>query len=175
MPYYLKHPIHIAPYDPQWPPLYEQEKQRLQAALGSVLLAIEHIGSTAVPGLEAKPIIDMLAGVSHLEDLSEYVPALQRLGYEDARINPVFQRRLFCIGGYNEGSHHLHVVVYGSDPWLLPLRFRDYLRTHTDARTQYGELKQQLARRHERDLDGYSEGKGPFIEAILAAAQAPVG
>src|SRR5688572_23364124 len=122
MPYYLEHPIQIADYDPQWPHLYAQEKQRLQAALGSVLLAIEHIGSTAVPGLAAKPIIDILAGVTRLEDISEYVPALQCLGYEDARINPVFQRLLFCKGPYNEGSHHLHFVIYGSDPWLLPLR-----------------------------------------------------
>jgi GrpB-like predicted nucleotidyltransferase (UPF0157 family) len=170
VPYYLNQPIRIADYDQHWPLLYEQEEIRLQATLSPVLLSIEHIGSTSVSGLAAKPIIDMLAGVGNLEDIAEHVPALDLLGYEDARINPAFRRRMFCKGRYNEGSHHLHVVVFGSDQWLSPLRFRDYLRTHGPERTEYAELKRQLARIHETDLDAYSEGKGAFVEAILAAA-----
>ncbi len=170
MPYLLKDPIRIVSYDPKWALDYEEEKLRIRAGLGATLLAIAHIGSTSVPDLDAKPIVDMLAGVASLKAVTEYVPILQRLGYEDAQINPAFQRRLYCKGGYNDGTHHLHFVVYGSHDWLLPLRFRDYLRIHDEERRNYAALKQQLARKHGRDLDGYSEAKGSYIEAILVAA-----
>lgn len=170
MPYYLSHPLYIATYDPQWPVLFAQEKQRLQAALSAVILAIEHIGSTAVVGLDAKPILDMLAAVNHLHDVSASVELLRSLGYEDAEINPKFGRRLFCKGGYNVGTHHLHFVVKDSEQWLLPLRFRDYLQAHPQESRNYGELKKRLAQKHGQDLDGYSEEKGPFVEAVLAAA-----
>jgi GrpB-like predicted nucleotidyltransferase (UPF0157 family) len=121
MTYHLHRPIQIAEYDPQWPARYEMERQVLHAALGPLALQIEHIGSTSVPGLAAKPIIDISVSMQALIDVDACAPALLALGYVDARIDPAFQRRLFCKGPYNEGTHHVHITVHGSTIW--PNRF----------------------------------------------------
>lgn len=169
MTYRLSKPISIHPYDPQWPIQFEREKARILTALGPLLLEIEHFGSTSVPGLAAKPIIDMLAAVSHLEDVSVCAEPLRRLGYEDAAVQlgrwTVPDRRLFCRGAYNEGSHHLQLVEMGSAPWVGNLRVRDYLRAHPKAVERYARLKQGLATTHGTDIDGYTEGKTALLMA----------
>ena len=166
MAYFLNKPIVIVPYDPQWPLLYAQEAAHILAATGGIVLALAHIGSTAVPGLGAKPIIDMLAAVPDLDAVDSCTAALQHLGYIDARIQ-VSDRRLFCKGPYNEGTHHLHFVQPGSAAWQLPLQFRDFLRSHPPAMQHYAALKQELAATYGADLNGYTDGKGPFIAAAL--------
>ena len=171
MTYHLSQPISIHPYDPQWPIQFEREKARILTALGPLLLEIEHFGSTSVPGLAAKPIIDILAAVRHLEDVSACVEPLRRLGYEDAAI-PLGQwtipdRRMFCRGAYNEGSHHLHLVEVDSVPWVGNLRVRDFLRTHPEGVERYARLKQGLATAHGTDIAAYTEGKTALL---LAAA-----
>jgi len=169
MAYSLSKPIVIVPYDPQWSILYAQEAARILAVTGGIVLAIEHIGSTAVPGLAAKPIIDMLAAVPELTAVDGCMESLQQLGYVDERIQ-VSDRRLFCKGPYNEGTHHLHFVRSGSAAWQLPIHFRDFLRSHPQAIEQYAALKQELAAMHGADLDGYTDGKGRFIAAALHQA-----
>ena len=167
MPYHLSQPIRLEEYNPCWPAHFEEERQLLLGTLGSKVVAIEHFGSTSVPGLAAKPILDILAGVSDLEAVSECEEALQAIGYTDVRIQ-VPGRRLFCRGPYNEGTHHLHFVEHGSEAWEQPLRFRDALRADTSKVQEYKLLKRQLAALHGTDLDGYSDGKGLFVQSVLS-------
>src|SRR5262245_41803136 len=163
MAYYLSKPIVIREYDPQWPQLYAVEERLLWEILSSSAVQIEHIGSTSVPGLAAKPIIDISVGVRDLADVSACVPALGDLGYVEAPIHPVFQRRLFCKGSYNEGTHHLHFTVHGSVVWAEPLLFRDYLRAHPAAAAWYQQIKRDSAARHQNDLNGYHDEKAGCV------------
>ena len=115
MAYHLGTRIFIADYDPLWPQLYVTEQQCLLAVLAPIVLQIDHIGSTAVPGLAAKPIIDISVAVRERAALTPFVEALRGLGYEEIPIAPALQRRLLSKGPYNEGTHHVHVTAYGSD------------------------------------------------------------
>jgi GrpB-like predicted nucleotidyltransferase (UPF0157 family) len=142
MPYHLSQPIRLVQYDPCWASLFEEERQRLLDIGRSRLVSIEHFGSTSVPGLAAKPILDIIAGLRNLDDVSRFEAALCGLGYADARIQ-VPGRRLFCKGPYNEGTHHLHFVEYGSEAWQQPLRFRDLLRSNPSKSVEYERLKRE--------------------------------
>jgi GrpB-like predicted nucleotidyltransferase (UPF0157 family) len=171
MAYQLNAPIHIETYQPDWPVLFEQEKQRLLSQLGHLIVDLQYFGSTAVPGLAAKPILDILGAVRTLDDIPACAEPLRQLGYEDASVYLggwiIDDRRLFCKGPYNEGTHHLHLVQYGSGTWTHNLRFRDYLRAHPEAVAEYAQLKTQLAAQHQTDIDSYTEGKSAFVQAIM--------
>jgi GrpB-like predicted nucleotidyltransferase (UPF0157 family) len=167
VPYYLAKDIVVVDYDLSWPRSFEEEKERIFRDLAPLLVSIEHIGSTSVPGLAAKPIVDMLAAVRSVEDVARCGDPLGALGYLDARIQ-VPGRWLFCQGGpYNEGTHHLHLVLVGSSNWTLPLDFRNRLRAWPDLAREYAELKRALAALHGRDIDGYSDGKSAFIQRVI--------
>ena len=173
MSYILNEPIVIAPYDPRWPEWYEAERRRLGDALASVVVRVEHIGSTSIPGLAAKAILDISAAVPALEDTDALVNPLRDLGYEDATINPIFQRRMFCRGPWQEaGSVHLHFTVHGSDTWAEPILMRDYLRVHPEDAAWYAEVKQASAAMHGRDLNSYHEGKGECVLTLIRRARA---
>ncbi len=172
MPYYLSHPLAIVDYDPQWPTRYADEQRRLLDVLGAIVLGIEHIGSTSVPQLVAKPIIDISIGVRDRADVTPYVAALGNLGYAEIPILSAFQRRLFSKGPYNEGTHHVHVTDYGSDIWAQPILFRDYLRAHPAVAKAYGDVKRAVAAKHQNDLDGYHDEKTPLIVQIMEQARA---
>lgn len=172
MSYHLSKPIVIADYDSQWPVLYEQERRQLVSVLAPILVQIEHIGSTAVPGLAAKPIIDISASVNALDEVDAFLQPLSTLGYEDAHINPIFQRRLFTKGAYNEGTHHLHFVVHNSSVWAQPILLRDYLRAHPDAAAWYAQVKRASAAHHQTDLNGYHDEKAHCVEALMKQAEA---
>ncbi len=172
MSYYLSKPIVIQDYDPQWPQLYAVEEQRLWSALSPIAVQIEHIGSTAVPGLAAKPIIDISVAVRDLANLTAHIPALADLGYIEFPINPTFQRRLFCKGSYNEGTHQVHFTVYRSAVWAEPILFRDYLRAHPSAAAGYQQVKRDSAAKHQNDLNGYHDEKAACVVALMEQAHA---
>lgn len=172
MAYYLSKPIVIQEYDPQWPQLYGSEERQLWAALSPTAVQIEHIGSTSVPGLAAKPIIDISVAVRDLADVSAWVGALAEMGYGEVPINPTFQRRLFCKGAYNEGTHHLHFTMHGSTVWAEPLLFRNYLRVHPTAAAWYQQVKRASATKHQTDLNGYHDEKGGCVVALMEQARA---
>ena len=172
MAYYLSKPIAIVDYDPRWPSLYEHEQRRLLEILGPIVIRIEHIGSTSIPELAAKPIIDISVAVRDRADITPYVPALRDLGYEEIPIMPVLQRRMFSKGPYNEGTHHVHVTDYGSDIWAKPIMFRDYLRAHPDVARAYADVKRAAAAQHKHDLDGYHDEKAPFVDRVMEQARA---
>ena len=163
----------IVAYDPRWPSKYEEEKDRILGAIGDVAVAIEHIGSTAVPGLGAKPIIDIMVAVSRLADAERCIEPLQEIGYEYVpEYNDVIpERRYFHKGPPGAATYHLHMVELTSGFWKGHLLFRDFLRTHPEQARQYYQLKKELAAKFGADRDGYTEAKTSYIESVIAKAR----
>ena len=170
----MPEPIKIVPYNEDWPQLYEKEKARILDAVRQKLVAVEHIGSTAVAGLCSKPIIDLLAAVENISDFKECIEPLGTLGYE-CHYWPEFPDRcVFLDGPIGEGPHHLHMTQFGSEFWNDKLLFRDSLRRHPDLAQEYGQWKQVWAGEFGGDRDkyeAYTQAKTPFIERVLARAR----
>ena len=167
--------VNVVAYQPAWVTAYDKEKQRLQDALGGYISAIEHAGSTAVPGLAAKPIIDMIAAVDDLSVYKEVIRPLTALGYEYMP-ERVFAGRVFFPKGPRENrTHHLSLVVKNSEGWTQPLLFRDYLRKNNAALNRYQTLKAKLATQYPDDRASYTKAKEQLIQEILnEAAEKPV-
>jgi GrpB-like predicted nucleotidyltransferase (UPF0157 family) len=160
-------PIRLAPYDRGWPDRFEEERELLEGAIGNwVDGGIHHVGSTAVRGLEAKPVIDILAGVRGLEETRACFAPLARLGYAHAPYLPA-EMHWFCKPHPSRRTHHLHLVPTGSDRYRDELAFRDLLRADPRTATEYAALKRRLAARFEHDREGYTEAKGAFIGRAL--------
>ena len=159
----------IVEYDSQWPVLYEEEKHRILESVGHKVLAIEHIGSTAVPGLGGKPIIDIMVGVRGSADAEECLPLLHAIGYTDVTPQLGEPDWYYCLGkGPHHVAYHLHLVRFRSDHWERHLLFRDFLRTHPEVAQQYYELKKKLATKHGSDRVGYTDAKTLFIESVIS-------
>lgn len=149
--------------------MFAEEEERLRVAVGEHALAVEHVGSTAICGLRAKPIIDIAVAVREIADAGKCVMPLEGIGYEYRGEQGLAGRHFFGKG--EPRTHHLHMVEAGSDFWRSHLLFRDYLRRHREVRERYEELKQGLAQRHEADREAYTEGKAAFIAGVLDAAR----
>lgn len=163
-PTYRPAKVHLTTYDPRWPELYAKEAQRLLDIAGDQLVGLEHIGSTAIPGMTAKPIIDILAAVTNFEEFPTLVERLDGLGYlytpESKSDDPA--RRVFRKGPANMQqmrTHHLHVTEAASHYWERIIAFRDYLRSHPAEATAYAELKRDLASRYEGEARRYRQGR----------------
>lgn len=166
--------IVIEPYDPAWPYSFDEHRVAVEAALRQVLVgSVEHIGSTWVPGLPAKPIIDMLAVVEEYDAAASYVSSLESIGWVVAPEPGDEERRKWslCAPSVEHRTHHLHVVEHASAGWRDWLLFRDYLRTHPDAADRYAALKRELAAADDTDRKRYRAGKEPLIEEIMTLAQ----
>ena len=150
---------------PLWAGLYLDEEQRLKAALGPTLLAIEHYGSTSVGGIKAKPIIDILAGIARLEDGPTLTAPLATLGYEYAGDKIVPGHHIFGKG--EKRTHLLHVVEYGSAIWNEALRFRDALRADPQLAREYETLKITLSEKYAERRAEYTASKAAFIQSVL--------
>jgi len=161
----------IVNYDPNWPILYEKEKKQILEAVGNKILAIEHIGSTAVPGLGAKPIIDIMAGVRQKTEADECLIPLQKIGYIDVTPEPDNSEWFYCLGKepHSVGCH-LHLVKFPSNHWKKQLVFRDYLRSHPNVAEKYYGLKKELSEKYGSDRIGYTEAKTAFIEKVILLA-----
>ncbi len=156
-------PIRLSPYDPAWPARFEQERAALQEAIGEWAVGgIHHVGSTAVPGLEAKPIIDILVGVRNLDGSRACFDPLARLGYLYAPYLPD-EMHWFCKPDPSHRTHHLHLVPVGSRRYEDELAFRDRLRADPTVAGEYATLKRDLAGRFEHDREGYTDAKAGFI------------
>lgn len=163
----------IVDYDPEWPRHFEAERKRIMEALCNPDAAMAHMGSTAVPGLGAKPIIDMMLGVGGKEEADRVQKALEMIGYTDVTPEPDNTEWFYCLGyGTRELYHHLHLVVEGSRHWRRQLAFRDYLRAHPDTAKEYHELKGRLADDYADDRRGYTEAKTDFITNVLKKMEA---
>jgi GrpB-like predicted nucleotidyltransferase (UPF0157 family) len=166
--------IIIVDYNPHWPHLFQQEAARIRQALGEdLILRLEHIGSTAVPGLPAKPIIDLLIGVNSIPEARQIaVPALEALGYAFWYDDPDPNHLFFVKGLPPNGprSHHIHIVPAEGSEWDRVL-FRDYLRAHPDEAARYAALKRDLATRFQNDREAYTDAKGEYIKSITEKAK----
>jgi GrpB-like predicted nucleotidyltransferase (UPF0157 family) len=166
----LEASVEIAAYDSNWPRLFEDEAEVLRRALAPWLVGpIEHIGSTAIPGLAAKPIIDIMAAVETLDASRPAIVAAADVGYCYAPYEAEF-RHWFCKPSPAVRTHHLHLVPIDSSQWIRPIAFRDYLRAHADVADEYEALKRQLAQRHPFDRTAYTIAKRPFVERVTAIA-----
>jgi GrpB-like predicted nucleotidyltransferase (UPF0157 family) len=160
--------IDIVEYDPQWPLLFEQEKTRILDVLRGFDIVVEHVGSTSVPGLAAKAIIDLLLVVSNSEEAVRAITPLVSLEYE-CRGEAGIPGRIFFRKGVPR-THHLHLYARGHSEIKRHLLFRDYLRANPEAARAYAELKRALAEKFRHDRDAYSEAKTDFIRAAEAQA-----
>lgn len=165
-------PVEIVPYDPAWPARFESEKAILLGIFRSVSVQVEHVGSTAVPGLGAKPVIDILLGVNDLADVEARIPDLAAADYEYVqRYEAEFpERRLFAKPRQRPRAYHLHAVERSTAFWRRHLLFRNFLRRRPDVASDYCELKRRLAADYGTDRDGYARAKTAFIEAALERA-----
>lgn len=162
-------PILLVPYDPEWPVRFEEERVALDEAIGPwVEGGIHHVGSTAVPGLDAKPIVDILVGV---EDLDSSRPSFEPLAGLDYLYAPyrAEQMHWFCKPDPSRRTHHLHLVPVGSARFRDELAFRDRLRSDPGAAAEYAELKHRLAARFENDREAYTDAKASFIGRVLGS------
>ncbi len=169
----MNHPIIISDYDPQWPILYEEEKARILEVIGDKVVKIEHIGSTAVPGLGAKPVIDIMLAIPHLADAERCIEPLRSIGYEYIpKYEASIPERRYFRKGPPEAHIHLHVVEPMSDFWERHILFRDFLRAHPEIAQEYYQLKKGLAAKYGSDHCAYTEAKAPFIKSVVAKARA---
>jgi GrpB-like predicted nucleotidyltransferase (UPF0157 family) len=160
-----RRPVVIADYDPDWPARFERERARIAGAIGPSARRIEHVGSTSVPGLASKPIIDILVAVGDVADDATYVPALEAVGYV-LRVREADHRMLRTP----ELDVHVHVWSE-TDPEIgRTLAFRDRLRASAEDRAAYEALKRELAQREWEDMNHYARAKGALIEEILGRA-----
>jgi len=171
----MRQPDPIEDYDPRWPLIYAKEQDRILNAIGKTVIGIEHIGSTAVPGLGAKPIIDVMVALACLSDAQKCIGPLKGIGYEYVPEYEVMipERRYFRKGPESiPNKHfHLHMVQRNGDIWKRQLSFRDYLRSHSDVAQRYCKLKKELAEKHASNREAYTEAKTSFIESVLAQAR----
>jgi GrpB-like predicted nucleotidyltransferase (UPF0157 family) len=161
-------PVVVVPPDPVWIDRFRRTRDAIAGALGETALRIEHVGSTAVPGLAAKPIIDVQVSVPDVADEGAYAPALAALGWP-LRMREEDHRFFRDPAGVPRATH-VHVCPLGSEWEARHLLFRDYLRAHPERTAAYGALKLALAERYRLDGVAYTEAKGPFIEETLAMA-----
>jgi GrpB-like predicted nucleotidyltransferase (UPF0157 family) len=163
------YPIIIEPYSPEWPRTFEIEKSRILKAIPTYMTQIEHVGSTAVPGLPAKPVIDILIGVRSLDDDAKFIPPLEKLGYiyiaELEKEIP--ERRYLQKVTATAHTHHLHITEADTQFFIDHIRFRDLLRLHLELVTEYAKLKYDLAKKYRTDREAYTDAKSDFIERVL--------
>jgi len=164
----INEPVVLRAYDPHWPGMFEAERERLLSLFPHDFIAIEHIGSTAVPGLAAKPVIDILAGVASMDAARALVAPLCKQGYTtSAEFNATLADRQWLMR-WADGrrTHHLHLVVHDGPVWKQRLRFRDALRADPALAWNYAALKTELAAKHPTDREAYTEAKAVFVRAV---------
>jgi GrpB-like predicted nucleotidyltransferase (UPF0157 family) len=168
-------PIVVVPHDPDWPRLFEAERELLERILGPWLQAgVHHIGSTAIPGIAAKPVIDMMAGVRDLEEARAAFDPLREQSYLSAPHRPDIAHH-FAKPSLHRSTHGLHLTQPGSDLWRERIAFRDALRSDPALAAEYETLKLRLAEEHRHDGAAYTRHKRAFVARVLARAGIPLG
>lgn len=165
----MAHRVVIVPYDPEWPALFAALGARLRRALGDTALRVDHVGSTSVPGLDAKPIIDVQVSVASFEPLEAFRLPLEGLGFVFRADNPELTKRYFREAP-GERRTHIHVRRAGSWSEQFALLFRNYMRTHEEDAKRYAQLKHRLAAQYGDDRRGFTDAKAPFIWEIMRKA-----
>lgn len=170
----------VVPYDPHWPVLFEEERARITSAVGHIVAGVHHVGSTSIPGMTAKPILDIAVLLREFEDGERCIELLENIGYIHKGLgDDIPGDRFFlkghppqgrCAGGEEVRTHILHVYTLDSPIVRDHFAFRDYLIAHPEVAAEYAQLKLVLADRHSDDRTAYTEGKRPFIREVLTKA-----
>jgi GrpB-like predicted nucleotidyltransferase (UPF0157 family) len=164
--------VEVVSYDSNWAKSFQAEADEIRAILGQEVVAIHHIGSTSIPNLSAKPIVDLLVVVRDIEKIDAFNERMSQLGYLPKGENGIPGRRFFIKGDEIHRTHHLHIFAVGHPDIERHLNFRDYLIAHPEDAQAYGRLKEGLARRFSTDIDSYIAGKDGFIKEMDRKAQA---
>jgi len=168
----LTAPVVIVNYNPQWPTFYESETKLIREVLGGRILAIEHIGSTAVPNLGGKNIVDIMVGVNGLEEAKQCLEPLKSIGYIEVIPQVDSADWYYCLEKSQQTlGCHLHLVRFGSEHWKKHVIFRDFLRKNPKVAQEYYALKKELAAKYGTNRLGYTEAKTAFIESAIAKAR----
>ena len=170
-PEILNSAIYLAPYDPEWPRLYDREAQRIRAVLGKRAIVLEHAGSTSIPGLSAKPKIDIVLGIADTTDEAAYVPQMEAAGYILRIREPDWHEHRVFKGP--DTDINLHMFTLGCVEIERMLRFRDHLRADTADRRLYEDAKVELAKRTWKYTQHYADAKSEVVEQILTRAGVP--
>lgn len=164
--------IELVPYDPAWPAQFEAEAARIAPAFGKTLVSIEHIGSTAVAGIKAKPLIDLLVVVGDIREVDRRTARLVAMGYNARGDLGIAGRRLFTRWDFYTPTHNVHCYQQGDAEIADRMDFCAYLRAHPHHAAEYSALKERLAAQHPRDISSYVRGKTAFVMATLRLARA---
>lgn len=164
--------IHLVDYSPDWLGKFSKEKKLIEKTLGNWIDGgVNHVGSTSIPGMTAKPIIDIMVGVKSLEEAKACIPILESIGYCYAPYKPDLML-WFCKPSPEHREYHLYLMEPTSYEWKARLAFRDYLRTHPDIAQEYIKLKQSLANTYANDRDAYTKAKESFVKDVTKKALA---
>jgi GrpB-like predicted nucleotidyltransferase (UPF0157 family) len=159
--------IKLVDFSPTWALEFKKEKAILQKKIGQYIKSIEHIGSTSIKNIKAKPIIDLMIGLKDFNDITKCSKILESSGYINKGEYGIPNRIFFTKSKHDITTHHLHVVQYGSDFWNKHIRFRDLLNNNDDLKTKYEKLKERLKEKHKDNRDLYTSGKSDFINEVL--------
>ncbi len=157
--------IEVVSYNPKWKEEYLKESEKLKKLFKDEIVDIYHIGSTSIPGISAKPVIDILLSVNDISKIDDYNEEMVKLGYEAKGEYGIPSRRFFLKGIYDR-THHIHAFEVGNPEIIRHLNFRDYIIAHPEEMKQYQELKKELAKEFRYDNEGYCDGKDCFIKNI---------
>lgn len=163
-----QHVVRLAPYQPAWAQSFAQEKARIVDCIGDFILEVQHVGSTAIPGMPAKPVLDIAIAVDEYERSCCCISPLMGLGYVYRGEHGIPRRHYFVLG--EPRTHHLHMLEVSSAAWLGMIRFRDLLRMDSGLAGEYADLKVCLAMKHPNQRDCYQNGKQEFILRVLQAS-----
>jgi len=163
--------VRLVPHSEEWGGLFKEEAARIATCLQGKVFDIEHVGSTAVPGIPAKPIIDIAVGIPDFAVIMNLVRLLEQIGYEYRGDRFGDGNHIFAKGPASSRTHHLHVVALGGPKWRNYALFRDYLRSHEGTRGEYAALKRRLAEQYPFDRDSYTQGKHEFIRRTIEIAR----
>lgn len=162
--------VHLQPYHPVWKSMFERDEAQLQNVIGAYVVDIQHVGSTSIVGLDAKPMIDIAIGVATFDHVDEIASELKTLGYLRLRVK-LDGKVVFAKDTDMGRTHYLHLEIYNGVHWNAHLLFRDYLRAHPEVVESYLQLKRELAVQFSDDVKSYTDSKKAFVDAILAQAQ----
>jgi GrpB-like predicted nucleotidyltransferase (UPF0157 family) len=160
--------VEVVTYNPEWPQMYDEESHKISSLLSSEIVSIHHIGSTAIPGIFAKPVIDILVVVEDIDKIDNYNPQMASTGYIPRGEYGIPGRRFFIKPSQDFRSHHVHIYQTGNPEIEPHFKFRDYMLAHPDDARIYSELKKDLAFKYTYDIDAYVDGKKEYIEGINA-------
>ena len=160
-----KRRVEVVSYNPNWKEMYKEESEKIKNILNDIIIDIHHIGSTAIPGIKAKPVIDILVEVEDIEEVDQYNHKMKELGYEVMGEYGIPKRRFFRKGGNNR-THHIHIFQVGNEEIERHINFKEYLIAHPDKAREYSKLKEKLANKYTYDVENYINGKSDFIKEI---------